>query len=263
MSTTTGNLTHSPTNDHRFQDLLDATEQLGGIVGQSEDVQIKHLLLVAQAAFEGVIDNTENKHGQGHDDATRITEAYWNARNKNVKFNPRAGNQRKTISCVRQVITLGGWSKGGPGEPMGLINNSMSHWLKLRQDPPQAKRMIDAANYLVLIARRMKRSDVLLTDDEVHELAFKKDPNLITVEDVLDSMRRALTKLQDGKHPAGQCSTSNIEAAKKAINKELKAIADAKRTIQADADWQQTGEEIAQEADRLAKADGAASASAT
>ena len=253
-----GNLAHTLTNDHRFEDLLKTTEELATQAGLGADVQIKHLLTVAQAAFEGVIDNTENKHGQTIDDAVKITEAYWTARNKNVKFNPQAGNQRKTISCIRQVITLGGWSKGGSGEPMGLINRAMTSFQKLRTDPSQAKRLIDPANYLILIARRMKRSDVLLDDTELYDLSFKKDPDIATIEDVLDGMRRTLTKLQSGKHTAGQCDTVNIEAAKKAINKELKAIADAKKSIEN----AEAATEIIAEADRLAKVDGAASTSA-
>lgn len=245
-----GNLAHGATNDTRFADLLALSETLGATVGMAEDVQVKHLLAVTQAAFEGVIDNTVDKHGTGVDDATKLTEAYWKARNKNVIFNPKAGNQRKTISCVRQCITLGGWSKGGPAEPIGMINRAMSDYQKLRKVPATAKKLIDAANYLILIARKMKRSDVLLDPADLTDLAMKKDPDLATVEDVLDGIRRTLTKLKDGKHPAGSCSTPHVDSALKSINRELKAIADSRR--QGDVD--DAGADIVAAANAQAKA---------
>ena len=236
-------------NDNRFELLLQTSRELGAVKGQGEDVQVKHLLSVTQAAFEGVIDNAEHKHGQGVDDATKITEEYWKARNSNVIFNPKADNQRKTISCVRQCVTLGSWSKGGSGEPLGMINTAMTQYRNMRKDPTVAKRMIDAANYLIAIARRMKKSDQLLDPDELRSLSFKKDPDALTVADVLDKARNTLKKLYDGKHPAGSCNTSNVERAVKALSAELKGIADAKRSVVV----AQAAADITDEADKQTK----------
>lgn len=245
-------------NDTRFNDFIERTKALGSIAGQGEDVQIKHLLDVTQMAFDGVIDNTENKHGTGVDDAALIAENYWNSRNHQVIFNPKAGNQRKTMSCVRQCITLGGWSKGGSGEPIGMINRAMTNYRNLRKVPGNSKRMVDPANYLITIARKMKRSDTLLDDEELQELTFKPDHEQATVEDVLDGMRRTAAKLISGKHPAGMCGGANLENVVKALNRELKAIADGRRgNTEAKA-----AADIAAEADRQTKADGAASVSA-
>ena len=234
-----GNLAHSATNDpvvEAFNKLIALTTQLGEAQGKGEDTQAQHLLAVTDAAFRGVVDNTVDKHGPGVDDATKITEAYWKARNKNVIFNPKAGNQRKTTSCVRQMIGLGGWTKGGPGEPIGMINRAMTQYKNLRKDPATSKRLMDAANYLIVIARRMKKSDQVLELDELQALAFKPDTSIPTVEDVLDGIRSTLKKLHDGKHRAGSCATTNIETAIRALNKELKGIADAKRSVQTEAE---------------------------
>ncbi len=47
-----GNLAHTPKNDNRLE-LLDAEiEKLAAIAGQGEDVQVKYLLLITQAAFD-------------------------------------------------------------------------------------------------------------------------------------------------------------------------------------------------------------------
>jgi hypothetical protein len=257
-----GNLAHNPTNDTRFDELLKTSEALGMQAGLGADVQIKHLLTVTQAAFERVIDNTVNKHGAGVDDATKITEAYWKSRNKNVIFDPKAGNQRKTISCVRQCISLGDWTKGGPGEPLGMINRAMTQYQNLRKVPATSKKLIDAANYLVLIARKMKRSDVILNMGELHDLAIKKNPDAMTVEDVLHNMRSTLGKLKTGEHKAGICATANIETAWKALNRELKTIADAARTTGEDDVEAQAAADITAAAEQLAKEDAKAGVAA-
>jgi len=225
-------LVHDTKNDTRFDDLLVESEKLGTLAGQGEDVQVKHLLLVTQAAFECVIDNTKNKHGADRDDATIIAEKYWHARHQNVIFNPKAGNQRKTISCLRQCITMGGWSKGGPSEPMGMLNRAMTMYKNLRKVPGNTKRMIDPANYVISLARKLKRSDYVLDDSTMNDMAFKKDPDIATVSDVLDKTRATLKKLHDGKHPAGVCSTVHVEKAIKAITEELKSIATDKKAAE-------------------------------
>jgi hypothetical protein len=228
-----GTLAHNPTNDTRFADLVAQVEGLAAIAGQGEDVQVKYLLLITQSAFDGAIDNTINKHGDNIDDATVLAEKYWKVRNKNVIFDPKAGNQRKTISTMRQCITLGGWSKGGPGEPIGMVNTAMTLYRDLRKDPATAKRLVDAANYLITIARRMKKQDAILDEEELRELAFKPDSEQPTVEDVLAAMRSTATKLFRGKHRAGACATPNIDKVIMGLNAELKTIADGKRSTAA------------------------------
>jgi hypothetical protein len=251
---TTGNLAHSPKNDTRFDDLISLSEKLGERAGMGVDVQIQHLLAVTQSAFEAVIDNTKDKHGSGIDDATLIAEAYWKARNKNVIFDPKAGNQRKTISCIRQCVTMGGWSKGGPGEPIGMVNRAMTMYKNLRKVPGNTKRLVDAAGYLISLARKLKRSDYILDDETLNDLAFKKDPEIATIEDILDKTRGTLKKLYDGKHVAGACATPNVEAAIKSINKELKAIAESKRTVEQQQAVALASEAISEAADKAGDA---------
>ncbi len=218
----TGNLTHSPVNDTRYQDLLAKSAEFGALAGQGVDVQVKHGLSVFQAAFDAVIDNTSDKHGKGIDDATMLAEAYWKARNQNVKFDPRAPNQRKTVSCLRTVISGGGWNHGGPQEPLGMVNKAMTIYQQLRRDPATSKRLIDAMNYLVLLCRKLKTRHEVLDEEELRALAFKKDASVPTVNDVLDHVRHTLVALKNGKHRAGVCTGVNIEAAIKALSKELK-----------------------------------------
>ena len=230
-----GNLAHSPSNDpdiqrtQKWDTLLNDTRELGAIKGRGEDARAQHLMKVIQAAYEGVIDNTENKHGTGVDDATRIAEEYWKARNKNVIFDPKALNQRKTTSNIRSCITLGGWVHGGPGEPISMVSNAMTLYRKMRQEPSNAKRLIDAGNYLIVIATKMKRLKEVLNVEELRDMAFKKEAEFATIEDRLSAMRKELVLMRDGKHKAG--ALSEADSVLKPINRILKGITDAKRAI--------------------------------
>ncbi len=121
--------------------------------------------------------------------------------------------------------------------------------------------MIDAANYVILLARKLKHSDYVLDDTTLNDLAFKTDPDIATVEDVLDRTRTTLKKLYEGKHTAGACNTPHVDKAIKALNEELKAIAKSKKQAQQEEEAYEVGQEIIAEADKQDKADGAASVS--
>ena len=230
-----GNLAHTPSNDpdvqraQKWDTLLNDTRELGALKGRGEDARAQHLMKVIQAAYEGVIDNTENKHGTGVDDATRIAEEYWKARNKSVIFDPKALNQRKTTSNIRSCITLGGWVHGGPGEPISMVSNAMTLYRKMRQEPSNAKRLIDAGNYLIVIATKMKRLKEVLSVEELRDMAFKKEGEIATIEDRLSAMRKELVLMRDGKHRAG--GLVEADSVLKPLNRILKGIADAKRAI--------------------------------
>lgn len=223
-----GNLAHASANDTRFQDLIAKSAELGATFGKGQDVAQQHLLTVFQAAFDGVIDNTRDKHGPGIDDAFLVAKAYWDARNKSVVFNAKAPNQRKSASCVRQVIALGGWHQGGPSEPLNMVNSAMRQYLELRKVPGNMPKLRDGYNYVVEIARKMKKAAQVLDLAQLRTLAFKPDRDVLTPEEVLATCRNTIQKLFNGKHSAGKYSTPNVEAALKALNKEFKAIADSR-----------------------------------
>lgn len=253
-----GNLAHDQSNllAQKWDQLLEDTRLAAASKAAGDEVRVQHLLKVFRAGFEGVIDNTQDKHGSGVDDAQRIAEVWYKSRNANVVFNPKADNQKKLISEMRRMIICGGWTKGGPQEPVATVNNVMGAYKKMRAT--EGPRMIDAGNFLLAVARHISRSDTMPAHDDLMKHALKPVGSVATIEDVLDATRRTLIKLQSGKHSAGQCATVNVDHAVKALNKELKAIADAKRAAETAA----VGATIAAEADKQNKQTGVAAPAA-
>lgn len=225
-----GNLTHSPSNDNRWDMLNELTQTLGTQSGLGADVQIKFMLAVTDAAYGGVVDLSENKHGDGMDDATYLTDVYFKARRESNVFDHKSNAGRKAISLTRTCIKLGSWSKGGNGEPIGTVNKLMSIRAKYRKDPSQAKNLKDAASTLIDYARAQLKLDTLIDDEGLDALVFKNPKNESTVEDVLDSMRKTLKKIYDGKHSAGGRQTAGVKHAMDKVNHELKIIADERKS---------------------------------
>ncbi len=222
-------LAHSPVNDTRFADLCALADDLGKQAGMGKDTQIKFLLAVTDAAYSASIDLTEDKHGPGIDDAAILTERYVKAQGSATVFDAKAGNQRKAMSITRTCVKLGGWSKGGNGEPIGTVNQLMTIRATLRKDPAHMKKLDDAANTLIKYARAQLKLDVLIEPEELRTLCFKKEHEARTVEDVLDGIRGTLKKLYDGKHAAGVRNTPAVKSAMDKITADLKAIVDERR----------------------------------
>jgi hypothetical protein len=220
------------TNQISFADLCETAKTLGENSGNAADVQIKFLLKALDGAYHNAIDLTKNKHGTDVDDATKLAEIYFRARTGNVIFDSRAANQQKLASTLRTSIKLGGWTKGGNGEPIATVNHLMSKRQKLKQNPATAKRLDDAANTFLRFARTQLKRDTLMAEDELEELCFKPEAELRTVEQIIESQVKALDKLIDGSAANGtaQCHTQNILDARQKLRDELASIAKEKRT---------------------------------
>jgi len=205
------------TNGLSFADLTTIAQDLGAQAGQGKDTQIKMLMKLVEGGYHSAIDSDRNKHGQDMDDATKLAETYVKAQTGATVFDAKAPNQRKLISCFRTCIKLGQWPKGGPGEPLGTMNNLMSQRQKLRQNPATAKKVDDAANTLLKYARQQLKSDQLIPDDQLNEMCFRKTPELRTAEEIVESLRKQLRQLHEGK-AANNTALDNSKHVKDAIN---------------------------------------------
>lgn len=218
-------------NAPTIETLLEKATDLGKQAGQGKDTQVKFDLLVAQAAYMGTLDTMANKHGNEVDDATHMAAAYVKAQQGAIIFDTKAPNQRKTISNVRKMIRLGGTPKWGPGEPMQTLNDLVSMRQKMRQDPAFSKRLDDAHNMVMKWATAQLKSDTLISDPaDLKSYALKADHAPRDAEDVLDSVRKTLFKLKEGK--VSNCpdvdNSSEVSAAINALTKRLTAIAKAR-----------------------------------
>jgi hypothetical protein len=213
-----------------FNDLLQCAADLGQQAGAGVDTQVKFLLKSVEGGYHNALDLKPSKHGTDIDDATKLAETYVKARQGAVVFDAKADNQQKLISTIRTSIKLGAWPKGGNGEPLATVNNLMTMRQNLKKIPAQAKQLDDAANTLLKYARTQLKRDTLLSDDELKQLCFKKKADTKTVEELVESAKKALDKLIDGSAAGGtaQCNTQHVVRARHELQQQLADFAKAK-----------------------------------
>lgn len=218
------------TNTITFADLLQTATELGAEAGKGKDTQIKFLLKGVEGGFHNALDLAPNKHGTDVDDATKLAEAYVKAQQGAVVFDAKAPNQAKLISTVRTSIKLGGWPKGGNGEPMATVNNLITMRQQLRKIPAEAKKLNDAANCLMNYARAQLKRDTLIDDAELKGFCYKPGKNLATGEQIIEGMVKQLDKLISGQaaQSTAQDNSPEIVAARNEMRKRLSAIATAR-----------------------------------
>jgi len=219
-----------PSNKLSFDDCAKIAADLGHQAGLGRDTQIKFLLKAVEGGYHGALDLGHNKHGTDVDDATKLAEIYVKAHQGAVVFDAKAANQRKLISTVRTSIKLGGWPKGGNGEPMATVNNLISMRQKLKQIPGEAKKLDDAANTLMKYARAQLKADTLLSSDELKTFCYKPNSDLATAEEIIEKAVKQLDRLIDGSasQNTAQNSSTNVRNARQALRNELAAIATAR-----------------------------------
>lgn len=213
-----------------FDDLLQSAAELGAQAGAGADTQVKFLLKAVEGGYHSALDLKPSKHGNGIDDAQKLSEAYFKARTGAVVFDAKADNQQKLISTVRTSIKLGGWPKGGNGEPLATVNNLMTKRQGFKKIPAKAKQLKDAANTLIDYARAQLKRDTLIPDDELDGFCFKKKADQKTVEELVEAARKSLDKLIDGSAASGtaQCNTQHVVRARHELQQQLAAFAKAK-----------------------------------
>lgn len=221
-------------NKISFADIEQVARDLGGEAGKGKDTQIKFLLKMVEGGYHGALDLAPNKHGTDTDDATKLAEVYVKSQGTATVFDAKAPNQRKLCSTLRTGIKLGGWPKGGNGEPLATVNNLMTMRQTLRKDPTQAKKLDDAANTLLRYARTQLKRDTLIDDAELKEFCFKPGKDLKSAEDIIEGMAKQLDKLVTGaaSQSTAQDNSPEVQAARLALRKRLAAIATARGKAQ-------------------------------
>ena len=225
MSVTT--LVPPTSNKPAFSTLIADCQELGKQFGQGKDTLSKLYLKVHEAAFLGTLDVDTNKHGNGIDDAQKLSEAYTRGVSGAVVFDAKGANGRKTASCVRTMIRLGMWPKGGQGEPLATVNNFMTKRQAMRKDPALCKKLDDPSNSLLRIARAQLKRNQIIPPSEFDGFLLKKQPDARTEEDWLESTRKAAKNAKAGKGGL-QVDVATADKIIADCTKRLKAIAAAR-----------------------------------
>lgn len=229
--TPTKTATKATPNVMTFEDVLATASELGKQAGQGKDTQIKFLYTTVEAAFHNAINMDRNKHGTGVDDAEKLTEAYVKAQTGNTVFDAKAPNIRKAVSLTRTSIKLGQWPKGGHGEPMQTVNDLLAHFKKERGNPKRTRKLDDAANVLMKYARQQLKRDTLIDRSEFEEMVYRTERDLKSAENVIESVRKQLYSLQQGKAQGGTAldNSERVQSAIKELTERLKEYADERK----------------------------------
>lgn len=223
-------LAHNTSNQLTLDQMIEIAAAAGADTAKGNDSLTKLLMKVAEGAFVGALDATKDKHGPGVDDAAKISEAFAKARSKTNIFDAKADKARKQASITRTMIRLGGYTKGGTGEPLTTLNTLMTLRNKLRQDSGYAKRVEDPVNCMIRFARAQLKLDHMIDQTGLQEFALKVDHNNSRqIADWWDSVRAQAKKLQLGKLRgcADSDTSAEIDTLIKTCNRRLKTIADA------------------------------------
>lgn len=217
-------------NAPSFESLIAVATELGTQAGQGQDTQIKFDLKVIEASYLGALDLQPNKHGQGRRDGIMLAEAYVKAKQGSVIFDAKADKSRKLISNVDKCIKLGGNPKWGVGQPLQNVNDLITFRQQERKDPAKAKSLDDAHNALMRYATAQLKSDTLIDGDALKAFAYKVDPSEVSVEQVLEGIRKKALNLQTGKiaHCNGTLNTPEVQKIVELCTKGLTAIAKAR-----------------------------------
>lgn len=228
MNQTTPTATQGP----KFEDLLAKAKEYGADRAQGADAQVKFALMVMEAGYLGTVDLTPHKHGQNRRDGMVLAETYVRARTGATVFDTKSDSARKLISNLDKCIKLGGDHRWGGSEPMSTVNDL----LRFRQSEKKAgsKKLDDAFNTLMRFATAQLKSDTMLTGPALQAFVYRRETEARDAEDVLDSVRKMLTKLTQGKvancHDAD--ASAEVKAAIKQISTRLTNIAKSKGAAQ-------------------------------
>lgn len=214
-------LAHNLQNDQRFDDLLKRARDFGTASGTAKDVQIKFGLALVDAAYEGVIDMTPDKHGKGEDDALKLCAEYAIHSRGATQFFVGSDSAKVQIAKARTCIKLGGWTKGGRGEPINTVNQLMAIRRKLRADPNVAGSLDDAYSTLLRYARAQLKLDALMATAELTDFCMKPTPKPKTVEKKLKAIKKEIDKLISGVGGV-QFTCPEFEAASKLVGESVR-----------------------------------------
>ncbi len=221
--------TNPTSNKPSFEDLCAKAEACGADKGAGNEAQIKYAMeVVFEPAYLGVLDLSPNKHGAGKRDGIVLAERYVKGRTGVKVFDTKTDSARKLISCTDTLIKLGSCPKWGQGQPLAVVNEFLSF---RKSEGKAGKKVQDAFNAFLSMARAQLKSAAVLTKDEYKQFVYKSEPEETSVEDVLQAIRKKAIQLKDGK--LARCpdmDTSNeVHQIISACTKRLTAIAKSKK----------------------------------
>lgn len=187
-------------NDTRFDDLMAKAKELGIAAGQGKDTLVKFATLVVNSAYDGVLDTIKHKHGDTVDDAVKVYTEYSRAMVSATVFDHKTPSGKVQSAKMRTMVRLGKWTRGGPGEPIRVMNLLLAMRDKMRRTPGEAKLLDDAYNTLLRFARfQIKQTSVCDDPAALRAFCMKGVSPTKTLEDYIEGVAKRLGDLKEGR----------------------------------------------------------------
>lgn len=199
MTTTPGKGHNDP-----VAQLLVQAKELGAQKARGIDTLVQFGILCVNAAYNGQIDQTKNKHGASIDDAVRLYAEFEKGRATASIFDHKSASGKVQAAKLRTCIKLGGWTRGGAGEPIATMNKLMDIRRRLRLDPIMRPKLDDAYATLLRWGRyQVKQTEVVDDPDALRAFCLKAEGLPMTLEDYLAGTAQRLDDLRSGKAAGG------------------------------------------------------------
>lgn len=186
-------------NDHRFDDLLGDVRKIGADIGNGRLGRLRIGLLLVNGAYNNVVDTTRNKHGDGIDDAVAVTMECVKA---DTQADPNNDSKSAGVqaSKFRACIKLGGWTRGGPGQPIDNVNKLLDRHAALKKSGAKVR---DAFEALLKYASVQIKLQAAMDEKDLEQFVLKSTKEPPTLEEYLEGVSKKLTDLVTGKAANG------------------------------------------------------------
>lgn len=226
--TDTATVVPNRTNGYSFDELIAITDKLATDRGNGKDAQFKWFNALIEGAYHGGIDLLPDKHGTGKSDAFIFAARYATKQGISTMFDAKPDNERKLMSNVTKGIRFGQYTKGGTGEPLGLLDRFKKAFQDARKKPENKGKLEDPVNGLLRLMTAQLKRDNLIDDNELKNYVFKAPANAKTQFEAVSACRKSLQRLRDGKLHGGVVDNSAmIIQAISCCTARMKEIADA------------------------------------
>jgi len=212
------------TNDTRRNEAIKQIKSFGRDAASGKDSLPKLAHYVTRLAADGVITAKKGKDG---DDTAELYGHYVTAESNKAMHEHSAGGSKANISKLRQLVALGEMTTIDPVE---LLQSAFDIRAKLvaanaEADKDEQIKLKSAYPFYVDVARAQIKSDTLLTDDEIMDLASKSEPKEKDAEAILKQIDKLLQGLVSGENSHGvKDDSESVETAAQCIAERLAEV---------------------------------------
>lgn len=208
-------------NDHRWDDYLSDVRKFAQDSGNGRLSRLRIALRTINAAYDGVLDTVKDKHGKGLDDAAFI---YAAVSKEEAQIGTHNGKSvAAQASKIRACVKLGGWTRGGVGQPISNVNFLVERHKALKSTGQDVKDCYEAVLKYASVQIKLNQA---MEEKDLDQFILKGAKAPVELEDYLAGIQKKLTDLVSGKAGGGtlQDSSPEITLALEGVGQRLAAL---------------------------------------